>query len=87
MYKIIFDAVVKTKSIQYDSDKANSDYITTINSKDIMGYTFANMLIQIPFELIRKVANENTTTIRAVSFLYNNVENLFPSGFRDNENM
>ena len=55
-------------------------FITTINSEEfITEETLPKMSIQIPSELIEMLVDRDDV-VRAVSYLYYNVENLFPSG-------
>lgn len=58
-------------------------YITTISSEEfITEELLPKMSIQIPSELIELFADRdgNDGVVRAVSYLYYNVEGLFPSG-------
>ena len=68
---------------------ANGEYETTISSEELlMSKEFPKMSIQVPSELIRMFAdsNGNDGVVRTVSYLYYNVEGLFPSGLPgDNE--
>ena len=62
---------------------ANGEYKTTISSKELlMSEEFPKMSIQVPSELIEMFADSdgNDGVVRAVSYLYYNVESLFPSG-------
>ena len=61
------------------------DYVTTIDSAKF-GDEFPNMSTEIPVELVDKFAPMNGDGVRAVSFLYYGVENLFPSGYPGREN-
>ena len=61
------------------------DRVVTINSEKF-GEEFPNMSIKIPVELVRKFATMNNDSVRAVSFLYYGVENLFPGGYQGREN-
>ena len=66
----------------------SGDYVTTINSSQFTNNTFPEMSLELPPEIIQHVSNKSGREdgrVRAVSFLYHNVENLFPSG-RPGEN-
>ena len=61
----------------------SGDYVTTINSSQFTNNTFPEMSLGLPLEIIQRVSNKSLREdgrVRAVSFLYYNVENLFPSG-------
>ena len=47
---------------------------------------FPKMAIEIPVEWVREYSDQNMGVVRTVSFLYYNVEDLFPSGFPGREN-
>ncbi len=53
-------------------------YVTTINSNDFTN-EFPQMSIQIPNELIREFAGNETGGVRIISFLFYEVEHLFPN--------
>jgi uncharacterized protein (DUF608 family) len=56
------------------------EYVTTIDSGSFTTVEmFPAMSIQIPSELTRALTNQSTT-LRAVSYAYHNVESLFPQG-------
>ena len=62
---------------------ANGESETTISSEELlMNEEFPKMSIQIPSELSEMFADSdgNDGVVRAVSYLYYNVEGLFPSG-------
>ena len=62
---------------------ANGEYETTISSEELlMSKDFPKMSIQVPSELIEMFADSdgNDGVVRTVSYLYYNVEGLFPSG-------
>ncbi len=46
---------------------------------------FPGMSIKIPFELVNRSSDQGGE-VKAISMLYYNVENLFPSGFPEEEN-
>ena len=56
------------------------NYVTAINSSPTPA--FPEMSIELPAELLTMAISgrEPSGTIRAVSFLYHNAENLFPNG-------
>ena len=61
----------------------DGQYLTTITSEGILNEeVFPRMTIQIPSELIQVLfeSDVNDGVVRAVSYLYYNVEGLFPSG-------
>ena len=60
------------------------NYLTTISSEGVRNESFPEMSIQVPSELIEMFADSdgNDGVVRAVSYLYYNVEGLFP---RENE--
>ena len=71
-------AAVQTKLLS----PGNGEYETTISSEEISSANgFPKMSIQVPSELTEIFANsdENDGVVRAVSYLYYNVEGLFPS--------
>jgi hypothetical protein len=56
------------------------EYVTTIDSGSFTTVEmFPAMSIQIPSEVARPLTNQSTT-LRAVSYAYYNVESLFPQG-------
>ena len=60
----------------------DGQYLTTISSEGVRNdEAFPEMSIQIPSELIEIITNsdDNDGVVRAVSYLYYNVEGLFPS--------
>ena len=62
---------------------ANGESETTISSKELlMSEEFPKMSIQVPSELIEMFGDSdgNDGVVRTVSYLYYNVETLFPSG-------
>ena len=65
---------------------ANGESETTISSEELlMNEDFPKMSIQVPSELTEMFADSDGV-VRAVSYLYYNVEGLFPSGLPgDNE--
>ena len=76
------------------SPEDGQEYITTINSLNFEQTTDSDnpninrpqMTIQIPSELLRVLKETGLIVgeeVRAVSFLYFNVEDLFPSGLSD----
>lgn len=65
------NAVLQTKLLSAEGD----GYVTTINSKDLVGDDRPVMSIQVPLELVQMFEEE--TDVRAVSFLYYDVEELF----------
>ena len=71
--------VVQTQLLTQAKD--GERLITTISSSDkfTTEEPFPQMSIQIPSELIEMFVHEDDV-VRAVSYLYYNVENLFPSG-------
>ena len=78
-------AAVQAKLVE----PANEEYVTTINSEKLLiNEDFPKMSIQVPSELIEMFADSdgNDGVVRTVSYLYYNVEGLFPSGLPgDNE--
>ena len=78
--------------------EGQEEYFTTIDSVDFEATTDSNesdpmerpqMTIQIPSELLRVLKETGLIVgeeVRAVSFLYFNVEDLFPSGLSDEDN-
>ena len=56
------------------------------NDRENLGNEFPKMSIEIPVELVREFETMNGDGVRAVSFLYYGVENLFPSGYPGREN-
>ena len=61
----------------------DGSYITTISSEGVRNEeVFPEMSIQIPSELIEMFVDSdgNDGVVRTVSYLYYNVEGLFPSG-------
>ncbi len=52
--------------------------VSTINSNDFTN-EFPQMSIQIPYELIREFAGNETGGVRTISFLFDEVEHLFPN--------
>lgn len=65
------------------SPTTEETYVTTSSTMDS---DFPAMSIQIPSGLIGKFSNGGAKdTVRAVSFLYHNVEGLFPPGLPDHE--
>ena len=67
----------------------DGQYLTTISSEGVCNEeVFPEMSIQVPLELIEMFADSdgNDGVVRTVSYLYYNVEGLFPSGLPgDNE--
>ena len=61
----------------------DGQYLTTISSEGVRNdEAFPEMSIQIPSELIEIITNSDDNdggVVRAVSYLYYNVEGLFPS--------
>ena len=78
----LYLAVTKRLLKLDDADKRG--YFTTINSKELFGDSVPAMSIKIPLELFKKFMKLGA--INAVSYLYYNVEELFPSGFPGEEN-
>lgn len=72
-------AVVATKELQ---EEAVEEYHIPVIELEGLGN---KMAINLPLELAQEFAND-TGTVRAVSFLYYNVESLFPSGLQGEEN-
>ena len=72
--------VSKTIEVRVDAE----DYMTTISSEGNTHQQNVHMEIKIPKELLLSVTDGGT--IRAVSFLYSNLEHLFPSGLPGEEN-
>ena len=66
----------------------SESHIRTIHSsqQENLGNESPKMSIEIPVELVREIATMNGDGVRAVSFLYYGVENLFPSGYPGREN-
>ena len=54
--------------------------------QDNLGDEYHKTSIEIPVELVLEFATMNNDSVRAVSFLYSGVENLFPSGYPGREN-
>ena len=52
--------------------------LSTINSNDFTN-EFSQMSIRIPYELIREFAENETGGVRTISFLFYEVEYLFPN--------
>ena len=70
---------VQTKLIS----PSNGDFLTAISSEELLvDKEFPKMSIQVPSELIEIFADSggNDGVVRTVSYLYYNVEGLFPSG-------
>ena len=81
--------VVQTKLLP----SGNGQLLSTINSDeffDIGREDKSGMSIQVPSELVAMFAGEGSGnmegSVRAVSFLYFNVESFFPSGLPGEEN-
>ena len=79
----VFVTVLNTRDLSFESKTLT----TTINSTDFND-TLPEMSLQIPRELVRIVdrSGNGSERVRAVAFLYYNVENLFPSGLQVKEN-
>ena len=77
--------VLNSRQLSPEGDA--SSLVTTINSADFND-TLPEMSLQIPRELIQIVSRSGNGSerVRAVAFLYYNVENLFPSGLQMEEN-
>ena len=60
----------------------NGEYVTTISSDELVDEDFPKMSIQVLSEMIEMFADSdgNDGMVRVVSYLYYNVEGLFPSG-------
>ena len=60
----------------------DGDFVTAISSEELVGKDFPMMSIQVPSELIEMFTDSdgNDGMVRTVSYLYYNVESLFPSG-------
>ena len=72
----------------------NGQLLSTINSEDFVDTGHddqSGMSLQVPSELVEMFAGEGSGnmegSVRAVSFLYFNVESFFPSGLPGEENM
>ena len=85
MIRYYHSTVIQTKLIS----PTNGDFVTAISSEELLvGEEFPKMSIQVPSELIEMFADSdgNDGVVRTVSYLYYNVEGLFPSGLPgDNE--
>ena len=64
----------------------SESHIRTIHYQKNLGNESPRMSIEIPVELVREFATMNSDSVRGVSFLYYDVENLFPSGYQGREN-
>ncbi len=76
VYMTIIIIVLQTKVIM----SGREGYVTTIDS---IGFTkdseLPHMFIQIPYELIKEFAGNETGGVRTISFLFYEVEHLFPN--------
>ena len=75
---LLYAVAVKTKLLS----PVNGENKNTISSEGLFtGEEFPKMSIQVPSELIEEFADSdgNDGVVRAVSYLYYNVEGLFPS--------
>ena len=80
MFSTLIPAAVHIKLV---TQLEEGQYLTTITSEGIRNEeVFPRMTIQIPSELIQILFESDGTdgVVRAVSYLYYNVEGLFPSG-------
>lgn len=61
------------------------EHFTTISSGEIANDLIFQMSIEVPLELAYKFSQQGTVTV--VSYLYYNVEALFPDGLPGEENL
>lgn len=76
---IISFSVAQTQLVPAEGE----EYITTINSRDFADDSIPKLLMEIPLGLVQAVLNSNeanSNIVRVVSFLFYNVEDIFPSG-------
>ena len=81
----LLHVVAQTKLLQ----SRNRELLSTINSEDFDnagGDGQSGISLQVPSELVEMFGGEGSVPVRAVSFLYFNVENFFPSGLSGEEN-
>ena len=77
MFSTLIPAAVHIKLV---TQLEEGQYLTTITSEGIRNEeVFPRMTIQIPSEVLVD-SDGNDGVVRAVSYLYYNVEGLFPSG-------
>ena len=79
-YPAILYIAAQTQLLQTDTN----EYVTAITSEDFTGRPY-KMSIQIPSEVLQlqfadSLMDSDDSTVRVVSFLYYDVDNLFPSG-------
>ncbi len=74
MTPIIIITVLQTKAIICEGE----GLVSTINSNDFNNES-PHMSIQVPCELIRRFAGNETCCVPTISFLFYEVEHLFPN--------
>ena len=62
----------------------DDEHFTTISSSKLVDDSASQMSIEVPLELFRNLKKQEMVNI--VSYLYYNVEELFPSGLPGEEN-
>ncbi len=75
----MYTTAVRSQLVSADRE----GYITTVTSKDFPALPHKNLMsIEIPYEVVQLADDMNgvSGTVRVVSFLYYDVEDLFPSG-------
>ena len=63
----------------------DDEHFTTISSSKLVDDSVSQMSIEVPLELFRNLKKQEMVNI-IVSYLYYNVEELFPSGLPGEEN-
>jgi hypothetical protein len=77
---------VITHQFQIPVGTSEEKLITTITSEGLVDDSVPRMSIDIPTELALLFKN-SLSNVRAASFLYHNVEDLFPSSLPGRENL
>lgn len=73
-----FVQVLRTQNV---STKGGGGYFTTINSREVLGEVRPELSIQIHSQLVDMFADgSDGGVVRVVSFLYYDVQRLFPRG-------
>ena len=62
----------------------DDEHFTTINSSKLVDSSVSELSIEVPMELFRNLKQQGVVNV--VSFLYYNVEELFPNGLPSGEN-
>lgn len=65
------------------SNPLNDSYILAIDSTQLFGETHPEITVEIPFSLAEELAEDSS---RLISYLYYNLENLFPTEFQEMDN-